>query len=99
MDAVDTADDTAAAPETVTAAPSEVIDPEDWSSGDPETARAMVNYLLDELQPQLWTKRKDAISTFADYFFRTHPVLPDLDIEVSATALVMASAAVAASAC
>lgn len=59
-------------------------DPDEWASGDPETAKAMVIYLLDELQPQLWTKRKDAISTFFGYFFRTNPVLCDSDVEVRA---------------
>lgn len=65
-------------------------DPDEWASGDPETAKAMVIYLLDELQPQLWTKRKDAISTFSGYFFRTNPVLSDTDIEVRALVALVA---------
>ena len=58
-------------------------DGDEWASGDPETAKAMVMYLLNALQPQLWTKRKDALATFSGYYFRTNPTLLEDDVKVS----------------
>jgi hypothetical protein len=44
-------------------------------------ATAMVNFVLDELQPLLWTHKKDALATFEEYFFRTKPKLTQADIQ------------------
>eukprot|EP00474_Spongospora_subterranea_P009622 CRZ10080.1 hypothetical protein [Spongospora subterranea] len=49
----------------------------EWRQNDPEMAKCMLNFLLDELQPQLWTKKKDAIATFTSYYFRSFPAYDD----------------------
>eukprot|EP00808_Paulinella_micropora_P019923 g2367.t1 len=46
-----------------------------------EQAKAMIQYLLDELQPKVYTKKKEALDTFEDYYFKNNPQLSNHDIK------------------
>lgn len=46
-----------------------------------EMAKAMINYLLEELEPKIWSTKKDALTTFQEFFFRSKPKLKDADIK------------------
>lgn len=54
----------------------------DFPSNNLGIEHAMTNFLLDELNPYIWTKKKDALSTFENFFFRAKPKYTEQDIRV-----------------
>ena len=44
------------------------------------TTELMLNYLLDNLEPMIWTKKKECLSNFEAYFFSQYPQLSEQQI-------------------